>query len=113
MKQIPSSGFDLYLNIDDGLRYQLPPDLHPSAWWAIDTHLDFAWCRENGVDTVILLDSDCVAPPDFVTLHLAHHHEHPEAIGVGCAIEGTGVGATIATPHAVSSCAGNSATGIF
>jgi glycosyltransferase involved in cell wall biosynthesis len=52
----------------------------------------FAWCCENGVDTVILLDSDCVAPPDFVTLHLAHHHEHPEAIGIGCAIEGTGVG---------------------
>jgi glycosyltransferase involved in cell wall biosynthesis len=52
----------------------------------------FAWCCENGIDTVILLDSDCVAPPDFVALHLTHHHAHPAAIGVGCAIEGAGVG---------------------
>jgi 2-polyprenyl-3-methyl-5-hydroxy-6-metoxy-1,4-benzoquinol methylase len=42
--RIPCRGFDLYLNIDDGLHYQLPDDLRPSAWWAIDTHLDFAWC---------------------------------------------------------------------
>ena len=45
--RIPRAGFDLYLNIDDGLRYHLPPDLHPSAWWAIDTHMDFAWCLEK------------------------------------------------------------------
>jgi|GEM_PF-2880738 len=31
--------FDLYLYIDDGLKYPLRPDLHPSALWAIDTHL--------------------------------------------------------------------------
>ena len=42
--------FDLYLNIDDGLRYRLPADLHPCAWWAIDTHLDFDWYAEKGVD---------------------------------------------------------------
>ena len=35
---IPSQGFNLYLNIDDGLEYHLPAELHPSAWWAIDTH---------------------------------------------------------------------------
>jgi glycosyltransferase involved in cell wall biosynthesis len=52
----------------------------------------FAWCWENGIDTVILLDSDCVAPPDFVERHLAHHHEHPEAAGVAGAIEGAGDG---------------------
>jgi GT2 family glycosyltransferase/2-polyprenyl-3-methyl-5-hydroxy-6-metoxy-1,4-benzoquinol methylase len=45
--RIPRRHFDLYLNVDDGLRYHLPPDLHPCAWWAIDTHLDFAWCLEK------------------------------------------------------------------
>jgi GT2 family glycosyltransferase/tetratricopeptide (TPR) repeat protein/2-polyprenyl-3-methyl-5-hydroxy-6-metoxy-1,4-benzoquinol methylase len=45
--RIPRQGFDLYLNIDDGLHYQFPPDLRPCAWWAIDTHLDFAWCLEK------------------------------------------------------------------
>jgi O-antigen biosynthesis protein len=43
LDRIPRSGFDLYLNIDDGLRYFMLPDLHPLAWWAIDTHLDFDW----------------------------------------------------------------------
>jgi 2-polyprenyl-3-methyl-5-hydroxy-6-metoxy-1,4-benzoquinol methylase len=41
---IPRTGFDLYLRIDDGLDCVLPPDLHPLAWWAIDTHLDFDRC---------------------------------------------------------------------
>ena len=45
--RIPREGFDLYLNIDDGLPYHLPPDLRPCAWWAIDTHLDFDRCREK------------------------------------------------------------------
>jgi len=44
---IPRDGFDLYLNIDDGLDYRLPPGLHPSAWWAIDTHLNFDECRRK------------------------------------------------------------------
>lgn len=43
LNQLASTQFDLYLSIDDGLRYRLPPSLHPCAWWAIDTHLDFAW----------------------------------------------------------------------
>ena len=54
LDQIPRSGFDLYLNIDDGLHYQLPADLHPSAWWAIDTHLDFAWCLTKAHDFDVL-----------------------------------------------------------
>jgi 2-polyprenyl-3-methyl-5-hydroxy-6-metoxy-1,4-benzoquinol methylase len=45
LERIPRTGFDLYLNIDDGLEYHLPDDLRPSAWWAIDTHLNFDWCR--------------------------------------------------------------------
>src|SRR5712692_8647570 len=47
---IPRQGFDLYLNIDDGLQQRLPADLRPCAWWAIDTHLDFDWCLEKAGD---------------------------------------------------------------
>ena len=32
---------DLYLCVDDGLDYAFPRRLHPSAFWAIDTHLNF------------------------------------------------------------------------
>ena len=48
LDRIPREGFDLYLNIDDGLRYQLPPELHPIAYWAIDTHLDPVWHAHKG-----------------------------------------------------------------
>jgi FkbM family methyltransferase len=41
LARIPRRGFDLYLNIDDGLEYDIPSDLRPAAWWAIDTHLNF------------------------------------------------------------------------
>ena len=47
MDRVPRQGFDLYLNIDDGLRYRLPAELRPSAFWAIDTHLAFDRCREK------------------------------------------------------------------
>ena len=47
LDRIPRTGFDLYLNIDDGLRYHLPTHCRPSAFWAIDTHLDFDRCREK------------------------------------------------------------------
>jgi DUF based on E. rectale Gene description (DUF3880) len=43
-QQLPASGFDFYLRIDDGLDAAFPADLHPSGWWAIDTHLDFDRC---------------------------------------------------------------------
>ena len=39
--------FDLYVLIDDGLRYQLPEGLGPTAYWAIDTHVDLAWSVER------------------------------------------------------------------
>ncbi len=47
LPRVPRSGFDLYLNIDDGLPYDFPADLRPSAWWAIDTHLNGDWCRQR------------------------------------------------------------------
>ncbi|MFO0915198.1 MAG: glycosyltransferase [Pirellulales bacterium] len=40
MGTLARSGIDLYLFVDDGLEYPLPTNLHPSAFWAIDTHLD-------------------------------------------------------------------------
>jgi FkbM family methyltransferase len=50
LEHVPRRGFDLYLNIDDGLRYRLPADLRPCAWWAIDTHLFPDWYRERAPD---------------------------------------------------------------
>ena len=50
LEQIPRTGFDLYLNIDDGLRYRLPSDLRPCAWWVIDTHMDLPWAIKKGRD---------------------------------------------------------------
>jgi GT2 family glycosyltransferase/tetratricopeptide (TPR) repeat protein/2-polyprenyl-3-methyl-5-hydroxy-6-metoxy-1,4-benzoquinol methylase len=42
LAELPKTGFDLYLRIDDGQNYPLPEGLHPSVYWAIDTHMDFA-----------------------------------------------------------------------
>jgi len=50
LAQVPHDGFDLYLNIDDGFDYQLPGELRPSAFWAIDTHLNFERCRQKARD---------------------------------------------------------------
>ncbi len=47
LAEIPPGEFDLCLCIDDGLRYEIPDRLRPRAWWAIDTHLDFAWYRDR------------------------------------------------------------------
>lgn len=60
---IPRSGFDLYLNIDDGMRYAWPAELRPCAWWAIDTHMDFAWSLEKarGFDFVFAAQRDGAA----------------------------------------------------
>lgn len=49
LDRVPRSGFDLYLCVDDGMTYRLPDDLRPSAWWAIDTHLDFDRCLEKAL----------------------------------------------------------------
>lgn len=47
---VPRRGFELYLQIDDGLDYRLPEDLHPCAWWAIDIHLNLTWCLAKARD---------------------------------------------------------------
>ena len=33
--------WDLIIAVDDGLDYDLPTDVAPVVWWAIDTHLEF------------------------------------------------------------------------
>ncbi len=50
LDRVPRRGFDLYLNVDDGLEYRLPAALRPCAWWAIDTHLNFEWCSTKAAD---------------------------------------------------------------
>ncbi len=78
LASIPANGFDLYLNIDDGLEYHLPPALRPSAWWAIDTHLNFDWCREKSKrfdhvfaaqrDGAARLESEGIVPAEWLPL---------------------------------------------
>ena len=46
-ENIPRDEFDLFINIDDGLKYRWPEDLHPSVYWVIDTHIDFTWSLEK------------------------------------------------------------------
>ena len=54
------SAFDLVLHIDDGLRYSLPEFGCRSAYWAIDTHLDFQWAlqRSQGFDFIFTAQRD-------------------------------------------------------
>jgi len=47
--EIPS-GCDLFLCIDDGLDFRFPRNLLSSAFWAIDTHLDFERARRRARD---------------------------------------------------------------
>lgn len=50
LNRLPRDEFDLYLQIDDGLQYRLPPELPLTAWWAIDTHLNRTWCIKHARD---------------------------------------------------------------
>jgi hypothetical protein len=95
LQRLAREGFDLYLNIDDGLRYRLPADLHPCAWWAIDTHLDFPWYRTKGHDfdflfaaqrdgAAALRDEGLAARwlPLACDPHIHRQHEIPKAYDV-------------------------------
>jgi FkbM family methyltransferase len=50
LERVPRRGFDLYLNVDDGLEYAWPLDLRPCAYWAIDTHLNLPWYLKRAQD---------------------------------------------------------------
>lgn len=42
--RVEAGRFDAFVYVDDGQPYDLPKHLRPSAWWAIDTHLNFDLC---------------------------------------------------------------------
>jgi spore maturation protein CgeB len=52
--------FDLYLAVDDGLNYSIPAGVHPLAYWAIDTHVDFEFRlrRARAADFVFAAQRD-------------------------------------------------------
>ncbi len=50
MDQIPPDQYDLFMNIDDGRSYRFRPDLHPSIFWAIDTHVKPERCQSKARD---------------------------------------------------------------
>jgi GT2 family glycosyltransferase/SAM-dependent methyltransferase len=50
LRSLSAADFDLFINVDDGLRYRLPQTLRPCVWWAIDTHMDFEWYAAKASD---------------------------------------------------------------
>lgn len=56
-------GYDLYVKVDDGQRVtHWNPDLHPSAYYCIDTHIESDWriqlARDGRFDAVSVVHSD-------------------------------------------------------
>ncbi|HXZ37072.1 MAG TPA: glycosyltransferase, partial [Thermodesulfobacteriota bacterium] len=47
---IRPDAFDLFMNIDDGRSYRFRSDLHPSLFWAIDTHVKPERCQSKAKD---------------------------------------------------------------
>lgn len=47
LQDVRPGDFDLFINVDDGFAYDLPPTLRPSVWWAIDTHVDLERCLQK------------------------------------------------------------------
>jgi hypothetical protein len=50
MDRIRPDSYDVFLNIDDGRSYRFRPDLHPSIFWAIDTHVKPDRCQSKARD---------------------------------------------------------------
>lgn len=50
------------------------------------------WCRQQRMEIVIMIDSDCEPSPDFIKEHLRMHAEDPAATCIGAAVEGVGEG---------------------
>jgi len=50
------------------------------------------WCREHGVDMIIMVDCDCDVPPDFIQKHIDLHKQYPEVACFGGGICGVGSG---------------------
>jgi glycosyltransferase involved in cell wall biosynthesis len=56
-------------------------------------NLGIRWCRTQGIDLIVLLDSDCVPDPGFIEEHIRLHEKFTHAACIGCGIRGTGKGA--------------------
>ncbi len=54
LDMIEPSVFDLFVFIDDGLDYVIPPQCRPRAAWAIDTHMDLSRCIQRFGDADFL-----------------------------------------------------------
>jgi hypothetical protein len=50
LSKIKREDYDLFMNIDDGRSYRFRTDLHPSVFWAIDTHIKPERCLEKAKD---------------------------------------------------------------
>lgn len=48
------------------------------------------WCRERGVEIVLMIDSDCLPGAGFISQHLALHQNYPDAACFGCGVIGVG-----------------------
>ena len=49
-----------------------------------------SWCLEQDYEIVIMTDSDCLVPDDFVQTHLDLHRENPDVPVIGGSINGVG-----------------------
>ena len=50
MDRVRPDQYDVFMNIDDGRSYRFRPDLHPSIFWAIDTHVKPERCQNKAKD---------------------------------------------------------------
>ena len=48
------------------------------------------FCRHRGHELVIMIDSDCLPGPDFISTHLDMHRESPGVACIGGAVVGRG-----------------------
>ncbi len=48
------------------------------------------WCLDRDYDLVLMIDSDCIAPTDWVGTHLALHARYPDIPVIGGSIRGEG-----------------------
>jgi GT2 family glycosyltransferase len=51
-----------------------------------------SWCRQHNIELVIMLDSDCIPPENFIEAHLSLHERYPSATCIGGGIVGVGKG---------------------
>lgn len=63
-KLIPADAFDLFIFIDDGIDWRLERDLHPSVFWAIDTHFE----PERVIRRALQVDFGFAAQKDGVNM---------------------------------------------